>query len=171
MDNSALVNTSSKLIDINNYSVEQLLSEKSVISKAMLLEKKKDPKDIEEKKKKIIQHGLNEEEKEFMENYKEQTPKEEPTKVVNKDNNINFKDLTDVDLQFLASSGKLTDSQLEQVNNEIMNREKVDSFVDSYEKPKIFQKKYNGFSSLVFLCLVTGIGGMSIFLYILLMIG
>ena len=32
-------------------------------------------------------------EKEFMENYKEQTPKEEPTKVVNKDNNINFKDL------------------------------------------------------------------------------
>ena len=42
-------------------------------------------------------------EKEFMENYKEQTPKEEPTKVVNKDNNINFKDLTDVDLQFLAS--------------------------------------------------------------------
>ena len=110
-------------------------------------------------------------EKEFMENYKEQTPKEEPTKVINKDNNINFKDLTDVDLQFLASSGKLTDSQLEQVNNEIMNREKVDSFVDSYEKPKIFQKKYNGFSSLVFLCLVTGIGGMSIFLYILLMVG
>ena len=88
-------------------------------------------------------------EKEFMENYKEQTPKEEPTKVVNKDNNINFKDLTDVDLQFLASSGKLTDSQLEQVNNEIMNREKVDSFVDSYEKPKILwefcvEKRNNG---------------------------
>lgn len=110
-------------------------------------------------------------EKEFMENYKEQAPKEEPIKAANKDNNVNFKDLTDVDLEFLASSGKLTNSQLEQVNNEIMNREKVDSFVDSYEKTKIFRKEYNGFSSLVFLCLVTGVGGMSIFLYILLMIG
>ena len=31
-------------------------------------------------------------EKEFMENYKEQTPQEEPIKVAHKDNNINFID-------------------------------------------------------------------------------
>ena len=46
-------------------------------------------------------------EKEFMENYKEQTPKEEPTKVVNKDNNINFKDQKyDGFLSFLNANSK-----------------------------------------------------------------
>ena len=41
------------------------------------------------------------------------------------------------------------------------------------EQPKVLtlKKEYTGFSSLLVLCLTTGIGAISIFMYILLMIG
>lgn len=96
---------------------------------------------------------------------------QETKEEVQVENKMDLNGMTNVDLEFLASSNRLTDEQLVQVNQEIMKREKTEKFVDTYEKPKVFQKKFNGYSSLLILSLVTGIGGMSLFLYILLMIG
>ena len=58
--------TKYKLVDINEYSVEELINEKSVISKAMLLEKAKKPQELVEIIDKIIKSNLSEDESNFM---------------------------------------------------------------------------------------------------------
>lgn len=63
--NKAL-NLSYYLVDINNYSKEELLKERSSIAKAMLIEKVRNKEELLEILEKVVKEELIDEEKEFM---------------------------------------------------------------------------------------------------------
>lgn len=63
--NKAL-NLSYYLVDINNYSKEELLKERSSIAKAMLIEKVRNKEELLEILEKVVKEELTDEEKEFM---------------------------------------------------------------------------------------------------------
>ena len=82
-----------------------------------------------------------------------------------------FSDFSDKDLQDLINFGGKTLSyqQIDEIKKEIANRNITP--VKEKVKVKMLTKEYNGFTSLLVLSLITGLAGMSTFMYILLSIG
>ncbi|MEG0407757.1 MAG: hypothetical protein RSH78_01980 [Bacilli bacterium] len=77
---------------------------------------------------------------------------------------------TEMDLNIaLTHSDEFPEHEVELMKEALESKQSNE--ITYVEKPKILTKKYDGYSSLLVLSLITGLGGISIFMYILLMIG
>ena len=92
-----------------------------------------------------------------------------------KEEEINqYKQYSESDLKWAIDNAKEQFPDNELAKMELAYNEKVANQPEPVlekEKTMILTKEYTGFSSLVVLCLTTGLGALSIFMYVLLTLG